>query len=133
MLHHRQARDGEETLHHIFIHAGSGAEHSCADVRNSGEFEKALNSPVFSEGSMKHGEDHIDINCLVCLANFRRGSAFEWNQRVMLSPRLRRYDDGIAARKHSRSHRVFRIASAKMPWIALRSVAAQQLLRFAGG
>src|SRR5438067_882138 len=83
VLHNGQAGSGKQTLHDILVHPRSRAEHSRANVRNSGELEKALDGAILSEGSVKHGEDHVNIDGLVRRTMFRRGTALEWNQRMM--------------------------------------------------
>ena len=60
MLDDGQAGGGEETLHHVLVHAGGGAEDAGADVGFAGELEEPLHGAVFAEGAVQHGEEDID-------------------------------------------------------------------------
>ena len=56
----RQARGGEQLLHHIFVHAGGGAKYARADVRQVSDFQQALDGAVFPERPMQDREDAVD-------------------------------------------------------------------------
>ena len=57
VLHDRQARLSKEPLHHVFIHARGGTEHTGSDISDVGEFEQALDSAVFAKGAVQYRKD----------------------------------------------------------------------------
>ena len=83
MLHDRQSGGGEETLHHVFVHAGGGAEDARADVSDVGKFEQSLDGAIFAEGSVQHGKNNVDGNEVIARAiKLAIAIAFKRNQRA---------------------------------------------------
>ena len=62
VLHDGQAGVAEEALHHALVHAGSRAQHACADIGDVRKLQQALYGAVFAEGAVQNGEDDVHVN-----------------------------------------------------------------------
>ena len=56
----RQSLLLEQALHYVLVHGDGGTQHAGAHVGDIGQLKQALDGAVFSEGTVKHREDHVD-------------------------------------------------------------------------
>ena len=62
MLNNWKPGGAEKRLHNVFVHAGSGTEHACADVGNVRKFEQALDRTVLAEGAVQNGKNDVHVD-----------------------------------------------------------------------
>ena len=132
MLHDGYSGGDEEGLHDVLVHAGGGAEDSCADVWNVGEFEQALDRAIFAEGSVEHGEDHVYIDGAVGGAAQHGGIGLERDQSAVTMNRLGRNHDGFSASEDGGGFSILRIAGAQVTRLE-HKLAGQKILGVLGG
>ncbi len=132
MLHDRQAGIAEEPLHHVFVHAGGGAKHARADVRDVGQLQQALDGAILAEGAMQHGEDDVDIHRIDARAKLM-SVGFERHERGVIFSRHGRHDNAFAPRQHCRGLGSVGIAGAQVSGLgSIGRLALQQAFGMGG-
>src|SRR4030095_9043336 len=58
--HYRQALRGKDGLRDGLVHSKCRAQHAGTDVGDVSQFKKTLHGAVFSVGTVKNREDHVD-------------------------------------------------------------------------